>query len=161
MLPGALPRQVVWMPCSRANADEVGDDQEVAGVAHRDDHAELVVEALLELRRDRPVAALEARLALLAQPRLDGLAVGHREVRDAQLAERQREVGHLGDAPAVEDRVVLVGEQRRHLGRRLHVELVGLELEPAGRVEVVAGPDAQQHVVRLGLVLRGRSAGRW
>src|SRR6185369_9996998 len=28
-------------------ADEVGHDQEVAGVAHRDDHAELVVEACL------------------------------------------------------------------------------------------------------------------
>ena len=31
--------------------DEVGDDQEVARVAHRGDHAELVVEAVLERRR--------------------------------------------------------------------------------------------------------------
>ena len=32
-------------------ADEVGHDQEVAGVAHADDHVELVVEPLLELAR--------------------------------------------------------------------------------------------------------------
>ncbi len=38
-------------------ADEVGHDEEVAGVAHRDDDAELVVEARLELRRHLAVAA--------------------------------------------------------------------------------------------------------
>ena len=134
--------------------DEVRDDQEVAGVAHREDHAELVVEPLLELRRDR------RRSGAPGPPRtrrgattLDRVAVRDREVRDPQLAERQGQVGHLGDAPAVADRLELVGEERRHLGRGLHVELVGLELQPAGRVEVVAGPDAEQHVVRLGLVL--------
>ena len=65
----------------------------------------------------------------------------------------QDEVGHLGDAAAVADGVALVREERRHLGRRLHVELVGLELEAARRVEVVAGPDAEQDVMGLGLVL--------
>ena len=38
-------------PLLAGEADEVGDDQEVAGVAHRDDHAQLVVEPRLELRR--------------------------------------------------------------------------------------------------------------
>ena len=132
--------------------DEVRDDQEVAGVAHREDHAELVVEPGLELRGDGPVAALEAALALLAQPALDRVPVRHREVRDAQLAKGQGDVGHLGDAPAVLDRVRLVREEGRHLGRGLDVELLGLELQAPGRVEVVAGPDAQQHVVGLGLL---------
>ena len=68
------------------------------------------------------------------------------------LPERQRQVGHLGDPPRVQDRLGLVREEGGHLGRRLDVELVGLELEPARRVEVVAGPDAEQDVVRLGLV---------
>ena len=44
------------------------------------------------------------------------------------------------------------GKQRGHLGRGLQVELVGLEPQPAGRVEVGGGADAQQHVVRLVLV---------
>ena len=133
--------------------DEVGDDQEVGGVAHLQDHAELVVEALLELRRHGPVAALEAGLALRAQPALDGVPIRHREVRDAQLAERQHDVRHLRDAAAVEDRLLLVGEERPHLGRGLHVELVRLELQAARRVEVVPGPDAQQDVVGVGLLL--------
>ena len=140
-------------PLLAREAHEVRHDQEVAGVAHRDDHAQLVVEALLELRRDAAVAAHEARLALLAQPGLDRLAVGHREVRDAQLAEGQREVDHLGDAPGVADRLGLVREQGRHLGRGLEVEVAGLEAHPVGRVEVVARAHAQQHVVRLVLGL--------
>ncbi len=48
---------------------------------------------------------------------------------------------------------MLVGEERRHLGRRLEVEVGRVELEPAGGVEVAAGADAEQDVVRLGLAL--------
>ena len=140
-------------PLLAREADEVRHDQEVAGVAHRQDHAQLVVEALLQLRGHRPVAALEAALALGPQPALDRVALGDREVRDAQLAERQRDVGHLRDAPAVPDRVGVVREERRHLGRRLHVELGAVEPHAVGRVEVVAGAHAEQDVVRLGLVL--------
>ena len=139
-------------PLLAGEPDEVGDDQEVAGVAHRQDHAELVVEARLELRRDRPVAALEAALAFGAQPALHGVAVGDREVRDPELAERQRDVGHLGDPPGVADRLELVREEGGHLGGRLDVELVGLEAHPVGRVQVVAGAHAEQDVVRLRLV---------
>ena len=133
--------------------DEVRDDQEIGRVAHLDDDAELVVEPFLECRRDRPVAALEPRLALGAQPAFDRVAVRDREMRDAQLPERQLDVGHLGDAAAVEDRVVLVREEGRHLGCGLDVELVGFELQAARRVEVVARAHAQQHVVCLGLLL--------
>ena len=43
------------------------------------------------------------------------------------------------------------GKRRRHLGRGLEVEVVRLELQAAGRVEVGGGADAEQHVV--GLVL--------
>ncbi len=140
-------------PLLAGERDEVGDDQEVAGVAHRQDDPELVVEACLELRRDRPVPAFEAALALLAEPRFGRMAIGHREMRDPQLAERQGQVGHLGDPAGVQDRVWLIGEERRHLGRRLDVEVVRVEAHPVRRVEVVAGPDAQQDVVGLGLVL--------
>ena len=134
--------------------DEVGHDQEVARVAHRRDHAELVVEPRLERRRGAAVAPLQAALALLPQPALDGLAVGDREMRDPGQAEGQLEAaGHLGDPAGVEDRLELVGEEGRHLGGRLEPEVVRLELHPAGGVEVVAGADAQQDVVRLGLVL--------
>ena len=73
-------------------------------------------------------------------------------MRDPQLAERELDVGHLGDPPGVPDRIGLVGEQRGHLGGRLHVELVGLEAHPVGRVQVAAGSHAEQDVMRLRLV---------
>ena len=75
-------------PLLPGEPDEVRHDQEVACVAHREDHAQLVVQALLEGRRDGAVASDQARRALLAQPRLRRLAVGHREVRDAEFAQR-------------------------------------------------------------------------
>jgi len=68
-------------------------------------------------------------------------------VRDPELAERQLQVAHLGDPAGVEERLALLREERLHLGRGLQVERVRFELEAAGRVEVVAGPDAEEDVL--------------
>ncbi len=46
----------------------------------------------------------------------------------------------------------IVGEEGRHLGRRLQIELVRVEPHPPGRVEIAARADAQQHVVRVVLL---------
>ncbi len=53
------------LPCE---PDEVGHDQEVAGVAHRGDDTELVLEALQQLRGRRAVPPFEAAPALLREP---------------------------------------------------------------------------------------------
>ena len=139
-------------PLLAGEPDEVRDDQEVARIAHRKDDAELVVEACLELRGHRPVAPGEALLAFLAQPRFDGLAVRHGEVRDAQLVQRQGHVAHLGDAPRVQQGLALVREQRLHFRSRLQVEVVRFELHAVRRVEVVAGAHAQEHVLGRSLL---------
>ena len=140
-------------PLLAGEADEVGHDEEVARVAHRGDRPELVVQARLELGRDGAVAAGQAALAFGPQPALDGLAVRHREVRDPQLAERQLEVHHLGDPARVPVGLDLVREEGEHLRRRLQVELGALELQPVRRVEVAAGPHAEEDVVGVGLRL--------
>ncbi len=72
---------------------------------------------------------------------------------DPELPEREGDLGHLGDPPGVPDRVELIREERGHLVGGLQVELGRVEAHPVRRVEVVAGPDAQQHVVGLGLLL--------
>jgi isochorismate hydrolase len=55
--------------------------------------------------------------------------------------------------PTMTERVVAgvghVGEEFAHLRGRLHVELVGHELQPALVGDGLAGADAEQHVVRL------------
>src|SRR5205814_10240579 len=72
---------------------------------------------------------------------------------DPELAEGQLEVRHLGDQAGIEDRLELVGEQRRHLRGRLQPELVAGELHPARRVDVVAGPAAEEDVLGGALCL--------
>ena len=102
------------------------------------------------------VSVRKPALALLAQPRALGLAVGHLEVRQAQAAEVEVDVAHLGDAQRVVHGVgQLAVEEAAHLGGGLQVELVVLEAHPAGRVDVAGGLDADQQVVRLVLVGRG------
>ena len=134
-------------------AGEVGHDQEVARVAHAADDFQLVVQARLQFGRDRAVAARQAGLAFLAQPGFDRLALGHREARDPELAERQLHVHRLGDGPGTADGVQVVREERRHLGRRLEVELGRLEAEAlVVSLTLVPGADAQQDVVRLVLI---------
>ena len=132
---------------------EVGHDQEVACVAHGDDDPQLVVQARLQLRGDALVAAGQAGLALLAKPALGRLAGRDREMRDPQLAQGQLEVDHLRDAARVAVRLDLVREEGEHLGRRLQVELGGLEAEAPGRVQVAARPHAEEDVVGLRLRL--------
>jgi hypothetical protein len=138
-------------PLVAGEPHEVGDDQEVAGIPHRDDCPELVVQAGLQLRRDPPVAPGQPRLAFLAEPALGRLSLRHREVRDPQVAQGQLEVHHLGDPAGRPDGVELLREEGRHLRRRLEVEGVRLEAEPPGSVDIAAGADAQEDVVRLGL----------
>ena len=74
-----------------------------------------------------------------------------REVGQAQLAERQLQVGHLGDAPGVRERLGQLAEEGLHLGGGLQVEVRRLEAHPPGGVDVRAGADAEEDVVRLRL----------
>ena len=77
------------------------------------------------------------------------------ERRQHRVAELDLDAGALGDEQRVVARLLVVGEQRAHLGRRLQVELVGVELE-ALRVGLQrAGLHAQQRVVCFGVVTVG------
>ncbi len=136
-------------------ADEVGDDEEVARVALGDDDAGLV----LGLRADRVrdalgVARLQAPLDLLDEPGRLVLALGAREAGHvAALALGEADVAPLGDEQGVVAGLGQLAEQVPHLGRRLEVVAVAVELEPLGVVEPGAGLHAQQDLVRGGVGL--------
>ena len=136
--------------------DEVGDDQEVAGEPHRDDDVELGLEpqligraAVLRSRWMPVEPARQALARLLAQPAFDRVSVRHREYRQRVLAEFQFEVAAHRQRDRVVDRVGDVGEQFRHLLRRLQVLLGAVVLRPLGVVEHAAGGDAHARFVRL------------
>ena len=144
--------------------DEVGDDQEVAGIFHPLDDAQLELEPLAVFLGGAPGrepvrgdAALEALDRLLAQLRalVDRcVVVADREARQDRR-QRARPVGAaLRDLDGGRDRFRQVGKHLRHLGAALEAMLGG-ELTPIGIGDQPALGDRDQRVVRL-VVLAGR-----
>ena len=136
--------------------DEVRDDQEVAREPHLQDHAELglqprVVDLAALARRERGLLQPpgETLARLLAQPRFDRVFAGHRECRQRVFAELEFDVAARRQRDRVADRVGDVGEQLRHLRRRLQVLLSAVLLRPLRIVEHAAGGDAHARLVRL------------
>ena len=142
--------------------DEVGHDQEVAGKAHLLDHADLHVQPVAVLFLLLVVQApdladviepfFQSLAAGLLEQALQALAFGHREDGKVVGAEFQFQVAPPGHLQGVGHRLGTVGELARHLVGRLEVELVGGEAEPLGIVDGAAGLDAEQDLVRVGLL---------
>ena len=84
-------------PVRLREADEVPDDQEVVGEAHLPDRLQLELEPVLELRRHRSVALLQAFFAELDEVVEGVAAVRRREVRQPDDAELDRDGAALGD----------------------------------------------------------------
>ncbi len=129
--------------------DEVGDDQEVAGIPHLNDRLRLELEPgrILGLLA-RPLFRIgiqggeppfEPRGCLVAQMLLDTGSVWRRERRQIVLAQRNRQVAALRDRDAVGERLRHVGEQLRHLGLRLEI-LLGREAASAAADRRARGP---------------------
>jgi hypothetical protein len=143
-------------PAARADADavplrerdEIPDDQEVIREAHLANGLQLELQAIGELWRDRSVPLLQPFFAELDEV-VEGVAVAGDGVLGQQDPPKlHRHVAALGDLERALDRLRVVGEVLRHLGRRLEVELVGVEA-PAVRVcERVARLDAEKRLVR-------------
>ena len=132
--------------------DEVPDDQEVVGEAHLADRLQLELQPLAQLGRHLVVAALEPLLAQLDEVLERVAAVRGRELRQQDLAELDLDVAALGDLERAPHRVLVAGEVERHLLRRLEVELVRLEAPAIRVLERVARLDAEQRLVRVGIL---------
>src|SRR6266511_2508378 len=136
--------------------DQVGHDQEVAGVAHLADDVELVLGLLaMGLRHALPgEAPVETVHDLLAQPRIFGLALRYGELR--HQVSGGEDLGVVTDPFGdLQCRVARARElavpQRAHLLRRLEVEVARVELEPFRVGHRRPGLHAEQHLVRGGV----------
>ena len=79
-------------------ANEVGDDEEVAGEPHLHDDPDLVLRLPADVVGDLAlVAAVQADLDLLDQPRLLALALRHGKYRHEACAFVELDVASLGD----------------------------------------------------------------
>ncbi len=116
-------------------ADEVPDDQEVAGELHLLDHLDFAIQALgvfgeVVLQSALGAHGFQARAALFeALPRdvfevgVGGVAFRHVEFRERLLHLFQLDVAALGDLPGAVERVLQLAEQLHHLVARLQVEI--------------------------------------
>ena len=141
-------------------ADQVPHDQEVGRESHVPDDAQLVVEPLHHLGRQRRAVALprpfRGQVTQVGQcPLFVGVAreaVRHREFGQARLAELDLDVGPLRDEQRVVARLGDLAEEMAHLGGALEVVLGALELEAVGVGEQRTGLHAQQGIVRDGVL---------
>ena len=134
---------------------DVLDDQHVLVEPGLSDDVQLVVEPVAVHVGHVRVAAVEAFLALLAEPLARGLAVRDPGVRELGAPELNVDVHPLRDRRRIVRRLGVVREQRPHLLLRTEVERVAVELEAVLVVDRAVRADAEQHLVRADVVRAG------
>ena len=133
--------------------DIVPHDEVVVGITHRLDHADLVFQAVdVGLRHVRAIAALQAVPAELFKVGLIVHAVRGLVVGDLGVAELKVKIALLGDLSRIGTGFRHHGEQLVHLVGGLDVEFIGLELHAVGILNGLAGLDAQQDALHLGVL---------
>ena len=144
-------------------ADQVPHHEEVGREAHVGDDLELEVESLGDLVGEG--AAIASSSTVVGQLSeilrrtilvvLSGDPLGNRELGKARLAELELDVRPLCDQERRIARALVVLEQVPHLCCGLEVVLGAVEAESIGVRKHGAGLNAQQRVVRLGIVAVG------
>ena len=133
--------------------DIVPHDEVVVGIPHGLDHADLVFQAVdVGLRHVRAVAALQAVPAEFFKVGLIIHAVRGFVVRDLGVTELKVKIALLGDLCRIGTGFRYHGEQLVHLVCGLDVEFISLELHAVGILNGLAGLDAQQNALHLGVL---------
>ena len=133
---GAVGRRAAPLhedPLLAAEVDDVPDDEEVAGEIELLDQIQLALELPRVPRLDRPVALARARLGDLAEERGHRLSRRHRVLGKAVAEIRHRVDEPIGELARGRERFGHVGEELRHLRRRLQVAL-GVAAQPPPRL---------------------------
>ena len=129
-----------------AEIDDVPDDQEVAGEVELVDEVELAGDLRARAIGQRAIAFAGADLGNLAEERLLGIAGRDRIVGKAIPQIGHRELQTIGELPRLPNRIRPIGEQRRHVGRRLQIALrVRRQLSSRAR-QIGVVMDAGEHV---------------
>ncbi len=136
--------------------DEVGDDQEVAGIFHAGDDAELEFEPLAvfidavafgdagggEPSREASLGALAQFVGFVDH----AAALADRKARQDRLLHGRAEGAALGDLDGIGERFRQIGEQLAHFGAGLEA-MLGVELAAVGLRDEAAFGDADQRVM--------------
>src|ERR1019366_5746126 len=146
-------------------ADEVPDDEKVAGELHLPDHADLARQALLVLfqRMFQPPCGLEFPQNIEPMGKAlpgDVLKVVRQRVtgRHLKLGKRivnffQPNVAAFRDLQGPRRHVLISQENLLHLDGALHGKLVATEFQAVGVVDGFTHLNAEHHVLRMGVIL--------
>ena len=128
--------------------------EDVIGEPGLADDVQLVIKAAHGLFRLTRVAAPEAFPAELVEVLVRRSALRHLRLRDANVAELQRQVAHLGDLPRVVDSLGQVGEESAHLvlGLQAVAAVVARHPEAVFVLHVGVRADAEEDVLVGGVV---------
>ena len=141
-------------PLVARGPDEVGDDEEVAGVSGLGNDAKLVVEPLTNVGGERGAVTLDSSFFGQAHQqlvlRLDSRGEG--KGRDLVLL-REGDGGLIRDAQRILQDILASGEPLGDLGRALEVEAL-VVVHPVGVGEILAQADAEENVVGVVIVAR-------
>ena len=132
--------------------DKVLYDQKVIDKAHAADDVELVTKLRAHLLAPGEALGKALVAELLEIGKAVALARGQVEARQVIVAEFKIEPAALGDFDGVFHGLGQRGEERAHFVLALEVELLRLKAKAVCLVHGVAGLDAQQHVLRRGIL---------
>ena len=124
--PGTHPNAVLLRP-----VNEVRNYQEIARKAHLRDHTDFVFGlGFHAIGHTAWIPRGKSPLHFFFEETGFGLALGNRKTRHVVGSLVKRHRGSLRDEKSVVARFREISKQLPHLCRRLHIELVGIELEP-------------------------------
>jgi len=133
--------------------DVVPHNEVVVGIPHGLDHADLVFQAVnVGLRHIRAIAALQAVPAEFFKVGLIVHAARGFVVGDLGVTELKVKIALLGNLCRIGTGFRYHGEQLVHLVCGLDVEFISLELHAVGILNGLAGLDAQQDALHLGVL---------
>ena len=132
-----------------AVVDEVPDDEEVAGVAHRIDNVQLKIQTLAHRLVHHLIALRQSLLAQMTQIAYGVEALRHRKLRQQQMAELQLHVAAVCNPAGILQRLRIAAKQLSHLLSAFEIKAVVRETHTARVVNITRRLDAQQHVLRL------------
>ena len=145
-------------------ADEIPDDQEIAGELHLLNDAEFALQALLVVgdgvlqlallvqRAQRLQAAGEAFASDVHEVAVDGVAGRDFELRERIRDFLQAQAAALGDVERAREHLGGIFEHAVHLVVVLDEELVAVELHASRVVNRLAGLDAEHDILCVGVV---------
>ena len=133
--------------------DKIPNDQIVVHISHLADGGDLILQSVYIVLRGIGITLRKAIIAKLAEIFFVGVTFRHREAGQMILMESKFQVAHIRNAAGIFKSFRYIGKQFLQLFFTLQIKFIGAELHPVFVIHGLAGLNAQQHILHLGIFL--------